>query len=123
MVLQRHLRDDLSRTGKTESARVERHVVEGRIVYLGIEVASHVAVPCLVFFPDKLGRFGFIQLVVFGGMPDTHRKRGYQPHVKHIREARGDDARAAPYQDGVAQASRTKDGFSRVLRQRPAGRM
>ena len=42
MVLQRHLRDDLSRTGKTESARVERHVVEGRIVNLGVEVAPYV---------------------------------------------------------------------------------
>jgi hypothetical protein len=35
-VLQRQLRDDLGRTGKTQTTGVERHVVEGWVVNLGV---------------------------------------------------------------------------------------
>ena len=70
-MLQSHLRDDLGRTGKTEPAGVERSVVEGRVVNLGVEVAPYVTASCMVVFSDELGRFGFIQVVVFGSMPNT----------------------------------------------------
>ena len=102
VVLQSQLHDDLGRTGKTEPTGVKRHVVEGRVVNFGIEVAPYVAASCLVVFPDELRRFGFIEVVVFGGMPNSGRKRCHQPHVKYVREACGDDVTAAPYQDGVA---------------------
>jgi hypothetical protein len=35
-------------------------------------------------------------------MPNTHRKRRHQPHVKHVREPRGDDVPASPYDDDMA---------------------
>ena len=47
-VLQRQLRDDLGRRGKTQPTGIERHVVEGWVVNLGVEVAPHVAASCLV---------------------------------------------------------------------------
>lgn len=40
--------------------------------------------------------------VLSGGMPNSRRKRRHQPHVQHVREARGDDVGAAPNQDRVA---------------------
>ena len=77
-------------------------MVEGRVVNLGVEVAPHVAASPLVVLPDELDRFGFTHLIVFGGMPNSRRKRRHQPHVKYVREACGDDVTAAPYYDGVA---------------------
>jgi hypothetical protein len=47
-VLQRQLRDDFGRTGKTQPTGVECHVVKGWAVNLGVEVAPHVAASCLV---------------------------------------------------------------------------
>ena len=101
-VLQRQLRDDFGRTGKTQPTGVERHVIEGWVVNLSVEVAPYVAASCLVLLPDQLGRFGFTQVVVFGGTPNSRRKRRHQPHVKYVREACGDDVASAPYQNGVA---------------------
>jgi hypothetical protein len=75
---------------------------KGWVVNLGVEVAPHVAASCLVLLPDQLGRFGFTQVVVFGGMPNSRRKRRHQPHVKHFGQACGDDVASVPYQDGAA---------------------
>jgi hypothetical protein len=47
-VLQCQLRDYVGRTGKTQTTCVERHVVEGRIVNLRVEIAPHVAPPRMV---------------------------------------------------------------------------
>jgi hypothetical protein len=55
----------------------------------------------MVMFLDQLGRFGFAEVVVFGGMPDPRRKWRHQPYVKHVRETCGDDVGAAAYQDDV----------------------
>ena len=74
-VEQRQLRDDFGRTGKTQPTGVERHVVEGWVVNLGVEVAPYVAASCLVLLPDELGRYGFTQVIVFGGMPNSCGKR------------------------------------------------
>ena len=68
-VLQRQLRDDFGRTGKTQPTGVERHVVEGWVVNLGVEVAPYVAASCLVLLPDQLGRFGFTQVVYSAACP------------------------------------------------------
>ena len=38
-MLQSHLRNDLSRAGETESTGIERYVIEGRVVNLGVEIA------------------------------------------------------------------------------------
>src|ERR1700719_5291214 len=98
-VLQRQLRDRLGRASKVHPISVERHVVEGRVVNLRIKVESYVAASCLILFPNELGRFGFAQMVVFGGMPNSRRYRCHQSHVKDVWEARGDDVAAPPYQD------------------------
>jgi hypothetical protein len=101
-VLQSQLRDGLCRAGKTQPTGVERYVVEARVVNLRVKEAPNVAAPRMVLLPDQLGRFGFTQVVVCGGMPNSSRKRCHQPHVKDVREAGGDDVGSAPYQDGVA---------------------
>ena len=72
-MLQSQLCDDLGRTGKTEPTGVERQVVVDRVVNLGVEIAPNVASTCLVSFPDELGCFGLIQLVIFGGVPNSRR--------------------------------------------------
>jgi hypothetical protein len=58
VMLQSQLRNDLGRAGETESARVERYVIEGRIVNLGVEITPDVPASCMIFLPDKFGRFG-----------------------------------------------------------------
>jgi hypothetical protein len=86
VVVQSQLRNDLGRTGKAEPTGVERHVIEGRVVNLGVEITPDVAALCLVFLPDKLGRFGFIQLdrvllshkelsLLLGGIDLTYTRR------------------------------------------------
>ena len=74
VVLQCQQRDALGCPGKTQPTGVERHVVEDRVVNLRVEVAPQVAASRLVLLPDQLGRFGFTQVVVFGGMPNSRRK-------------------------------------------------
>jgi hypothetical protein len=72
-VLQRQLCDRLGGLSKAHPISVERHVVEGRVVNLRTEVVFHVTPSCLILFLDELGSFGFAQLVVFGGMPNSGR--------------------------------------------------
>jgi len=74
-MLQSQLCNDLGRAGETESTGVERYVIEGRIVNLGVEITPDVPASRMVFLPDKFGRFGFIQVVVLLRLPDAHLNR------------------------------------------------
>jgi len=55
-MLQSHLRNDLGRAGETESACVERYVIEGRVVNFGVEIAPYVPASCMVFLPEPVSK-------------------------------------------------------------------
>ena len=75
-MLQSQLCNDLGRAGETESTGVERYVIEGRIVNLGVEITPDVPASRMVFLPDKFGRFGFIQVVFSNDYSNSKPRTG-----------------------------------------------
>jgi hypothetical protein len=63
MVPQTPIRNGLCRSDKTHPAGVQSHVVERRIVNLGVEIVPSIAASRLVLLPDYLGSLGFAEMV------------------------------------------------------------
>jgi len=68
-----------------------------RISNVGAEAMPHITTPCVIQFPNPLGRFRRFQLVEFFNVPDSFLEWRNETNVENMGHTGSDNVRAAPH--------------------------
>src|SRR5690242_17267249 len=92
-------------------------MVQKRVIDILVKIFFEIALPSRIFSAHQFKSFAMIDLVQLLHVLHTMFQRTDQANVKNVVEFAGDDVRAPPNQDNLAQLSEVKNRISYLVNQ------